>query len=66
MSGHGIGWANGEDFLKRVIDYDGIGPTDTLHSAENKEPQMGRRIQGCVLSHDAFLARDRVPHASAT
>lgn len=66
ISGNGTGWANGGDFLKRIIDYDVIGLTDTLHSAENKEPQMSRRIQGYILSHDAFLARDCVPHAGAT
>lgn len=65
-NGHGTGWANGGEFLKRIMDSDGAGPTDTLLSAENKEPKMSRKIQECILSHDAFLARDRVPHAGAT
>lgn len=66
MNGCGTGWANGGKFLKRIMDYDGVGPTDTLHFAENKEPKMSRKIQECILSHYALLARDRVPHAGAT
>lgn len=37
----------------------------TLHS-ENEEPKRSRKVQGCILSDNSLLARDRVPHAGAT